>query len=111
MLDTETLSSFSNGAYLQWVVSGNIVITVTNLVGPSAVLSGLFIDPATPASVTTSAVFANRDTTTQGSWDGTYGSQGYDMVSNAVDLPSYAVITPSNALIDTWASSTTTAQA
>ena len=93
------------------MVSGNIVITVTNLVGPNAVLSGLFIDPATPASVTTSAVFANRDTTTQGSWDGTYGSQGYDMVSNAVDLPSYAVITPSNALIDTWASSTTTAQA
>ena len=45
VLDTKTLWSFSGGVYLQWVVSGNILIKVTNLSGPDAVLSGLFFDP------------------------------------------------------------------
>ena len=47
VLDTETLSSFSGGVYLQWAISGNVVITITCLSGPNAVLSGLFFDPPT----------------------------------------------------------------
>ncbi len=46
VLDTETISSFSGGDYLQWAVSGNVIIKVTNLAGPSAVISGLFFDPS-----------------------------------------------------------------
>ena len=45
VLDTETLSSFSGGVYLQWELSGNVVITFKTLAGPNAVLSGLFFDP------------------------------------------------------------------
>jgi len=45
VLDTETVSSFSSGAYLQWAVSGNVTITVSKIAGGSAVVSGLFFDP------------------------------------------------------------------
>ena len=45
VLDTETIASFGNGVYLDWTVSGNVVIKITETKGASAVLSGLFIDP------------------------------------------------------------------
>ena len=44
VLDTETISSFSGGTYLDWRVSGNVLIKITNLAGANAVLSGLFLD-------------------------------------------------------------------
>ncbi len=45
VLDTETISSFSSGVYLNWQVSGNLVITITRTAGANAVLNGLFLDP------------------------------------------------------------------
>ena len=45
VLDTEFVSSFSNGIYLQWQISGNVLITIKCLAGTNAVLSGLFVDP------------------------------------------------------------------
>ncbi len=47
VLDTETVSSFQSGVYLDWSVSGNILITIRSLSGYNAVLSGLFFDPVT----------------------------------------------------------------
>ena len=47
VLDTETISSFTNGVYLDWKVSGNLVITITRTAGVNAVLNGLFLDQAT----------------------------------------------------------------
>jgi PKD repeat protein/methionine-rich copper-binding protein CopC len=44
-LSTETVTSFHSGVYLDWAISGNLVITVTQLAGINAVLSGLFLDP------------------------------------------------------------------
>jgi VCBS repeat-containing protein len=46
VLSTETVSGFSGGAYLNWTISGNVLITITKLAGANAVLSGLFFDPA-----------------------------------------------------------------
>ena len=60
VLDTETVSSFHCGVYLNWQVSGNVVITITKLAGANAVLSGLFFDPTS-----TSATFLKQDTTTR----------------------------------------------
>ena len=40
VLDTETISSFASGVYLDWKVSGNLVITITRQAGPNAVLNG-----------------------------------------------------------------------
>jgi hypothetical protein len=45
VLDTDTLSRFSGRVYLDWKLSGNVVITVRCLAGTNAVLSGLFLDP------------------------------------------------------------------
>ena len=51
VLDTESVSNFSNGEYLIWNVSGNIQIKITNLnSNSSAVLDGLFLDSAGSAS-------------------------------------------------------------
>ncbi len=46
VLSTQTISSFSGGAYLNYEVSGEIRITITDQAGPNAVLNGLFLDPA-----------------------------------------------------------------
>ena len=69
MLDTETVSSFSTGVYLQWTVSGNIVIKMTNLSGPNAVLSGLFIDSASSSGSTNWAKPNGQNTTDGGELD------------------------------------------
>ena len=106
VLDTETVTSFHSGVYLDWAVSGNVVITVTDLAGANAVLSGVFLDPPTTAPATT-ASFIKQDTTTQGNWIGTYGSQGYDVIGDAASLPSYATVTPAGQASYTWAASTT----
>jgi len=83
-LDTETISSFVSGAYLVWNVTGNVTITVTNLSGPNAVISGVFfggstssLPPPTPAT----AAFTGADTATQGNWVGVYGSNGYTIAN------------------------------
>ena len=46
--------------------------------------------------------FVGTDTTTQGTWMGTYGSQGYDIVSGPVSLPSGDTVTPAGQLTYTW---------
>jgi NPCBM/NEW2 domain len=97
VLDTETVSNFSGGVYLDWRVSGDVVITVTRLTGPSAVVSGLFLD-APP----TTAIPVTRDTTTQGSWIGTYGTQGYNIIGLPAIYPSYATATVSGQLDGVW---------
>ena len=37
---------------------------------------------------------SSQDATTQGTWIGTYGAQGYDVVGGPASLPSYATVTP-----------------
>jgi hypothetical protein len=101
VLDTQTISAFSAGIYLDWKVSGNLVITFTCQGPANAVLSGLFLDPTTPLPTAT-ASFLKRDATTQGSWVGTYGLQGYDIVSGPTSLPSGDTVTPSGQLTYTW---------
>ena len=44
VLDTEQISSFSGGEYLDWTVSGDVVIKITNTGAPNALLNGVFID-------------------------------------------------------------------
>ena len=107
VMDTETLSSFSGGVYEVWTISGHVKITITNLAGPNAVLSGLFF--GTPISPPT-ATFLSSDTTTQGSWMGTYGSDGYNVIGTTTknpSYPSYATVTASGASTYTWSANTT----
>ena len=106
VLDTETVSSFTKGTYLNWIVQGDVVITFTKESGVNAVVSGIFLDP--PA---TSATFLSSDTTTQGNWIGEYGAQGYDVIGDTPRLPSYATVTPSGQSYHLWSNTTTSASA
>ena len=51
VLASETISSFTDGVYLDWKVSGNLLITITRQAGANAVLNGVFLD-ATPVGST-----------------------------------------------------------
>jgi hypothetical protein len=44
VLDTETISSFTQGTYLIWNVAGHVTIVITLKSGPNAVISGAFFD-------------------------------------------------------------------
>ena len=81
VLSTQSISSFQSGVYLDYAVSGHIVITFTRTAGPNAILNGLLLDPSS------TAVPARQDATTQGTWVGTYGGQGYDIVAGPSSLP------------------------
>jgi hypothetical protein len=92
VLSTQTINSFVGGEYLSWTISGNVVITVTNLnPNANAVVSGIFFGGKASAS---SASFVGTNTTTQGAWHGVYGADGYDINSDTSPsnpkVPSYA---------------------
>jgi GH18 family chitinase len=87
VLDTRTISSFSNGTYLVWNVTGQVKIQVTTLAGPNAVVSGIFFGGPTP----TSATFLKSDATTQGNWQGVYGADGYNVIDTAAASPAYVM--------------------
>ena len=100
VLNTQTVSNFANGEYLSWAISGNVLITITRTAGANGVVSGLFFDPLgtvppPPPPPAATASFLKLDATTKGSWSGTYGAQGYDIVSGPTSLPSGDTVTPS----------------
>jgi hypothetical protein len=94
ILDSRSVSSFSNGAYVVWTISGHVKFTVTNAGGANAVLSGLFfgvggvptpVAPVLPVTapggstsssstncppVINAVSFNGIDSTTQGAWKG-----------------------------------------
>ena len=102
VLDTETLSSFTGGAYEVWSISGHVKITITELAGGNALLNGLFFGTPIPATAT----FVNSDTVTQGTWMGIYGADGYNVVGATPSYPSYATVTASGYSTYTWSSNT-----
>ena len=51
LLDVEEASSFENGTYLVWNVSGHVKIIVTSVVSPNAVVSGIFFGGSTGSTV------------------------------------------------------------
>ena len=90
--------------------TGTVDVTVTTAGGTS---------PSTPAdhftytssTIATDATYLGEDTTTEGTWIGVYGSQGYNVINatNGVDYPSYATVTPAGNKPYTWAASTNAA--
>ena len=53
-----------------------------------------------------SASFVGTDTTTQGTWIGSYGAAGSDIIGSTLSLPSYATVTSSGATLTTWSATT-----
>ena len=58
-----------------------------------------------------SASFVALDTTTQGSWVGKYGADGYNVIDDWTSYPSYVTVTPSGYSNYVWAPSTTDVRA
>jgi uncharacterized protein (TIGR03437 family) len=65
----------------------------------------------TPVSIAAAASFIRQDATTQGSWKGVYGSDGYHVVNDTSNLPAYAQVSEGGNQSWTWAASTSNAQA
>ena len=96
--------------------SGNALFTVTvpvgNLVGQ--VFSATATDPGNNTSEfskditiqsSASATFLQPDSTTQGTWTGTYKAQGYDIVSGPSSLPANDTVAPSGQTTYIWTTS------
>jgi uncharacterized repeat protein (TIGR01451 family) len=109
-----------------WSISA---VNPTNAAAGSISSSGLYMAPATvtPAQVTVTATtadgaasanatvnlttgaianFVNTDTSTQGSWHGTYGADGYSVANDSQSIPSYATFAVQHQSNYTWAAST-----
>ena len=53
-----------------------------------------------------SAAFIKTDSSTQGSWKGVYGSQGYNVFEDTVSYPAYVTVTPAGKADYVWVNST-----
>ena len=111
VLDTRSASAFTNGIYYIWDISGHVKFNITRVSGDNAVVGAAFFDVATSSSTSGSAHFVTTDTSTQGTWQGVYGADGYSLVGDKQSIPAYAVLTPQNQLNWTWASTTTDTRA
>jgi hypothetical protein len=108
VLDTRSISAFTNGMYLVWNITGHVRINVTNNISGNAVISGIFFGGATTSSTNAAlSSFVGLDMATQGNWQGEYGADGYAIANSNQALPSYASFAPLNQLNWTWAGSTT----
>jgi hypothetical protein len=110
VLDTRHLSAFSNGQYLVWNVGGHITLRFTNTGASNAVVSGIFFGGAATSSAN-AAQFAGLDTTTQGTWKGVYGQNGYYVLGDVNALPAFADVTPGGQSFWSWTTSTTDVRA
>ena len=90
---THILSAVATDAINQTAPSAGVSVTVSN-VGPSA-------------------TFVKLDKTTQGSWKGVYGGDGYLIANDSSNAPSYATVTIPGAAGPsyTWIASTTDVRA
>ena len=77
-------------------------VRATNAAGASP-----YSNIASGITAASAATFLQADSTTQGSWAGTYGSDGYVVFGGASNSPSYAQLAASGQGEWTWASSTT----
>jgi len=66
---------------------------------------------STGKAATGSASFVRSDTTTQGTWQGVYGTDGYSEANGPQSLPAYVAMTMQNQLNHTWATGTTDSRA
>ena len=114
-----SISSFRDGVYMVFKMTGNLVITVApadGLYGPqsiSPVLSGVFFGPGGPGGTTTTtvtstaqAVLLQTDSVTQGAWPNAYGSTGYLIANGPSVNPANATASVNGAFNYTWANLT-----
>lgn len=108
VLDRQQVTSFSSGVHVTWTVKGRVRLRVTTSAGSNAVLSGIFIDPATaPTAVSGAGVtWVGLDASTRGNWSALYGKDGYVSANGGAAPPAYASVSVAGADTYTWDGST-----
>jgi uncharacterized repeat protein (TIGR01451 family) len=111
---SDTLAS--GGSYLPITVAVNVAANASSPQLNQAGVSGGGSAAANTSDSTVispvggsgnSATFVSKDTQTEGSWQGAYGTDGYYFANGPESLPSYASITVQSQLNWTWMASTT----
>src|SRR5207248_2802213 len=59
VLDSQNVSSFGNGRYLVWNVSGHVTVRLTRNASNNAVIGGLFFDPSSGSTTNPPPVTSN----------------------------------------------------
>jgi hypothetical protein len=116
VLDSRSLSAFNRGQYAVWTIAGHVVLRVTSTGAINGVVSGIFFDragaaPPPPPPSGTTAAFVKGDTTTQGSWRGVYGADGYALANVGTSYPAYAQVAVNGSATYTWNGSTSDVRA
>ena len=86
-----------------------VTVTARSVASSSATASATIT--LTPPAGVSSASFLKFDTSTQGSWKGVYGSDGYNIINHAVSYPAYVTPTVTGNASYTWNASTTDVRA
>jgi hypothetical protein len=90
------------GVYVAPATAGMAVVRAT-----AGGASGTAIVTIASSSSGASASFLASNSTLEGTWIGTYGTQGYDVIGSTANIPSYATVTPAGESSHTWAATTT----
>ena len=90
-----------------FTAAGAYPLTITGAGGgvTHSVPATLSVNAPASGGVATAA-FVKTDTSTQGSWKGVYGSDGYAVVNDSTQYPAYAQVSVTNQAPYTWAGST-----
>src|SRR5579872_2967378 len=99
------------------VYSGAVSVSTSLTLKAIAYETGMTDSAITSASYvitipgSNSAAFVKTDSTTQGTWKGVYGSNGYNVIDDTVSYPAYVTVTPAGEVDYVWASSTSDVRA
>ena len=105
ILNTQNVSSFEEGKYLVWDISGDVKVRLTYVSGVNANLQAIFFD-SSAAVPTPDVAFVKSDTGTKGNWKGVYGADGFNVVNNSNKYPATVQVSPVGKSDWVWAQST-----
>jgi kumamolisin len=121
---TVTISTTTPGASIRYTTNGStpsetagtpysapVTVSATTTINAIAYETGMTDSAVASATysinITSSntAQFVKTDLTTQGTWKGVYGSNGYNVIEDVTNYPSYVTVTPSGESNYIWSSS------
>jgi hypothetical protein len=126
---TVTISTTTSGASINYTTDGSmpsetsgtlyngpITVSTTTTVKAMAYASGMPDSAVASANYiigtgSSSAQFVRNDATTEGSWKGVYGGDGYNVIDDTTAYPSYVTVTPTGQSNYIWSGSTSDAWA